>query len=75
VLHFRNVGWGPALRKCWLGTDNSQPQTFAGAKAEPQTLSLKAGHKQRESELICEARAHLHSPFQVNTHDCGGLRS
>ena len=62
MLHFRNVGWGLALRKCWLGTDNLQPQTFTGESRATNSF-LKAGHKHCESELICEVCAHLHSPF------------
>ena len=51
--HYKNAGWGPTIVS----------RKHLRVKAEPQTLSLKAGRKHRESELICEARAHLRSPF------------
>ena len=63
--HYGNAGWGPTIRS----------RKHLRVKAEPQTLSLKAERKDRESELIYGRVLTSVRRFQVNTHDCGRCRS
>ena len=51
--HYKNAGWGPTIRS----------RKLLRVKAEPQTLTLKAERKGRESELIHGRCAHLRSPL------------